>query len=141
MIGAFIGSFIAFYLSRKLGKPFVTRVINKKTLNKFKEFMEKRGTTALLLVYLLPAMPDDVISYVAGITNMKTKTFLLVSTIGRLPGFIALSFIGAGIASGNLALSIGLSVAIGVIFFVVYLNRKKLEKFMSKTVEKLKEEI
>lgn len=136
MIGLIIGSFIAFYLARKLGRPFVEKVVNKKTLNKFDKIIKQKGLPVLFLIYLLPSLPDDLICYIAGLTNIKIKNLILVSAIGRLPGFIVLSLVGAGLASQNSVFALILFLAMMILSIIIYLKRQKLEKFMENIIKK-----
>lgn len=132
MIGILLGSIIAFLLSRKFGKPLVEKFIDKSTLKKFNRFIEKRGAFTLFLLYLIPLLPDDSFCYLAGLTKIKLKTFLLVSLFGRLPGFLILNAFGEGLTSFSGEIMWAIFIIFLVISFVVYFNLKKLEKFMFK---------
>ncbi len=136
MVGLIIGSLIVFYLARKLGRPFVEKVVDKKTLKKFDKIIKKKGLPLLFIIYLLPGLPDDLVCYIAGLTNIKIKNLVLVSAIGRLPGFVVLSLVGAGLASQNSTLSIILFIVMMIISIIIYLNRKKLENIVIKFIKK-----
>ncbi len=138
MIGLIIGSFIVFVLSRKLGRPFVEKVVDKKTLEKFDTLIIRRGLFFLFLIYLLPALPDDAVSYLAGLTKFKIKTLLIISAVGRLPGFIVLSLIGAGIASQNSLFSIILFASMILASFLIFWKKDYLENLMLKLAKRLK---
>ena len=56
---------------------------------------------ALFLVLLLPLMPDDLISFIAGLTKIKTLKFVIITITGRLPGFFFLNLVGAGLLQGQ----------------------------------------
>ena len=93
-IGLTIGSWIAFGLARWLGLPFVEKVIDHKILRKYDHFMEHRGTLITFVLFVIPGFPKDALSYIIGLSHMKTTTFLLVSTVGRLLGTTMLSVSG-----------------------------------------------
>jgi uncharacterized membrane protein YdjX (TVP38/TMEM64 family) len=93
-IGLTIGSWIAFVLARWLGLPFVEKVIDAKMLAKYDHFMEHRGTLITFILFLIPGFPKDALSYIIGLSHMKTMTFLMVCTGGRLFGTIMLSVSG-----------------------------------------------
>ena len=111
-------------------------MINKKTLNKYDKIISKRGLPILFLIYLLPALPDDVVCYVAGLTKIKIKTLVIVSAIGRFPGLLVLSVVGAGLASKNILFAIILFIMMMIISVIIYLNRNKLENRMMKILKK-----
>ncbi len=133
-----IGSYIAFFLSRKFGRPFVEKFVRKETLKKFDHFSLETGVSALFIVYLLPALPDDAICYIAGLTNIKMKNLMVISTIGRLPGFILLNVVGSGLASGNSQLAIYLFVVFMMISIIIFIYKNKIERIFLKVINNLK---
>ncbi|MGO3148144.1 MAG: TVP38/TMEM64 family protein [Leucobacter sp.] len=102
LIGAFLGFWLVFVLARKLGRPFVERFVKSETLAKFDSLLGRGGPFVLFLIYLLPAFPDDVISFIAGLTKIPIRTLLIVSLAGRLPGYLLLSFAGEGLTGENM---------------------------------------
>ncbi len=102
MTGAFIGFWLVFVLARRLGRPFVERFVEPATLEKFDALLARRGAFVLFLIYLLPAFPDDVVSFVAGLSTLRIRTLLLVSLAGRLPGYLVLGFAGEGLTGENM---------------------------------------
>ena len=93
-IGLTIGSWLAFLLARWLGLPFVEKIINPQIIQKYDHFMEHRGTLITFILFLIPGFPKDAISYIIGLSHMKTSIFLLVCTSGRLLGTTMLSISG-----------------------------------------------
>ncbi len=118
MIGALVGFWLVFVLARKLGRPFVERFVKPTTLAKFDGVLARGGPFVLFLIYLLPAFPDDVISFVAGLTRIPIRTLLVVSLAGRLPGYLVLSFAGEGLTGENgnpLVVGGGVLLALGIV--------------------------
>ena len=136
LIGITIGSFFVFYLSRKFGRPFVEKMVNKGILKKYDKLIMTKGVSFLFLIYLLPVLPDDTISYLAGLTKIKIKTLVLACAIGRLPGFFILSLIGAGFSTKNVGLLIVLIALIGGASILIFFNREKLENKMEEILRK-----
>ena len=52
------------------------------------------------MIFLLPALPDDAVCFLAGLTKLKLLPLSLVCLLGRAPGMAVLSFTGAGFADG-----------------------------------------
>jgi len=126
MLGTVIGSYIAFKLSRKLGRPFVERMINKKTLKKFDYLAEDKGSFTLFLIFLLPALPDDAICLIAGLTNIKIRNLVLIAFLGRLPGMFVLNLVGHGFGSSY---AIILFLIVMLISILIFYFRDKLESY------------
>ncbi len=132
MIGATIGFTAIFILARKLGRPFVERFVDQKTLQKFDYLTKNNGVFVLFLIFLLPALPDDLICFIAGLTNIKIKTLIIISLLGRLPGYLVLSFAGAGVAESNIqlvAIIISIAMAISALAFW---QRARIERFIKR---------
>lgn len=132
MIGATIGFTLIFMLARKLGRPFVERFVDKKHLDKFDYLTETKGVFILFLIFLLPAFPDDIIGYIAGLTCIPIRKLILISLAGRLPGYLVLSFSGSGAANNNIevvAIIFGITMAISAI---AYWQRSRLEEFVKR---------
>jgi LPXTG-motif cell wall-anchored protein len=131
VIGSFIGFSIVFVLARKLGRPFVERFVKTETLEKFDALLSRKGPFVLFLIYLLPAFPDDVISFVAGLTRIPIRTLLLVSVSGRLPGYLVLSFAGEGLTGENMnPIVIGGAVLLALAILAVW-RRKWIHDFVA----------
>ncbi|MDX2776583.1 TVP38/TMEM64 family protein [Streptomyces caniscabiei] len=116
IIGATIGFAFVFAVSRKFGRPLVERFFDKKHIEKFDFITKKNGGMALFLIFLLPAFPDDLICYLAGLTKIPIRTLILISIAGRLPGYLLLSFTGNGLTFGNANMII--SIATGVLIIL-----------------------
>jgi uncharacterized membrane protein YdjX (TVP38/TMEM64 family) len=137
MIGILLGSFLAFFVARKFGRPFVEKMVKKETIKKFDKKVLKYGLFPLFLMYLLPAFPDDALCFLAGLSKIKTRDFLFISFIGRLPGFLILNLIGSGLISPeNRNITLFLFGLICLVSFFLYLQREKIEKIIFKKLNK-----
>ena len=138
IIGLMIGSYLTFFLSRKFGRPFVEKFVHANTLKKFDHFSKENGLIALFLIYLLPALPDDAICYIAGLTKIRIRVLMIISTIGRLPGFIVLNIIGSGLASQTSKNSLIIFVIFMIISIILFLYKNKIEKVMMNMINRFK---
>jgi uncharacterized membrane protein YdjX (TVP38/TMEM64 family) len=132
MAGAAIGFTLIFVLARKLGRPFVERFVDKKLLSKFDYLIESHGVLVFFLIFLLPAFPDDIICYIAGLTTIKIRMLVLISLLGRIPGNLLLSITGAGVAESNTQVVVVTVTTMLVIGVVGFLNRKRIEQFVKR---------
>jgi uncharacterized membrane protein YdjX (TVP38/TMEM64 family) len=94
LIGALLGASLSFYISRKLGRSFVKK-ITKEKLDTVEEMINSKGFFIILLLRLIPLFPFDIISYGAGLTNIKYRDFLFATIIGTIPGILVFTNIGA----------------------------------------------
>lgn len=128
-IGRVMGTSIAFFLGKKLGRPLIQKLVIKKNVERYDQYAD-RGAWLLFLAYFLPLFPDDELSYLAGISSMKARLFLPLMTIGHLSGSLALAYAGNGIASIQEPLFIFLSgiTLVGGILFVLLFKKMKNQK-------------
>ena len=128
--GAVVGSYVAFALSRRFGRPFVERVIHPEALDQFDRLTHDHGLLALFLVFLVPGLPDDVICFTAGLTDLRIDRMVLVSLVGRIPGFFLLNVAGANVANGNLWVTVVIVSGLAVVTGVVYAYRRQVLAYL-----------
>lgn len=75
-IGIIIGSIIAFFLAKKYGFKIINFLFKEEKVNKY--LNNKRFNTLFILSIFLPCLPDDLMCFIAGISKMSFKTFLLI---------------------------------------------------------------
>jgi len=98
-IGLTLGSWVAFLIARRLGFSFVRRFVAKEIMDKFDYLMEHQGAFFSFLFFIIPGLPKDYFCYLLGLSPMHVLTFLMVSTIGRIPGTLLLSMQGEAVRS------------------------------------------
>ena len=99
-IGNVAGSIIAFWISRKLGRPIVERFINKDKIKRYDSFLH-RSRMLVWFVYAIPIFPIDMISFIMGLSNIKFKRFLKIISIGFLINLSILTFFGERLLSSS----------------------------------------
>ncbi len=85
----------SFYLARRAGRPLVNRFIPADTLNRWNKISQEKGFAFFTLSFLLPVFPTDAMNFVAGLSGIPTRKFLLANLLGRIPGVIMLTIIGS----------------------------------------------
>jgi len=89
------GSQIAFLLARWAGRPLVERLTPAEVLDKWNKMSEQKGLIFFLLAFMLPVFPADIMNYVAGLSSLSSGRFFIANLLGRLPGVVVLTAIGA----------------------------------------------
>ncbi len=122
-IGRIIGHLAAFYIGRKYGRKIIGKVVKKETMQKYDKIFDK-GKLVLFLMYFLPLFPDDELSYLAGISSMKSKIYIPIMLMGHIGGSLSLAYIGNGISIKDpLFIFLSLITLIGGILFIIYYKR------------------
>lgn len=98
MASAAIISTSIYLLVRKLGKRFVYDFCDEKKVSKIensKLFQSPRKIEFIMLIlFLLPGTPKDLLVYVAGLLPIKPSRFILISTFARFPSVISSTLAG-----------------------------------------------
>jgi len=115
--GIILGSVVAFSITHILGYPVLKVIMPQTRLERFAFFINSpRVEMVTFLLFLLPGMPKDVLTYIAGLTPIRPLTFLIISSLARLPGIVITSYIGAGIEQNHY-----LEAALAALFSVLLL--------------------
>lgn len=94
--GIVLGSAFNFWFARLVGRPTLERLIHRHTLEKVDRALNSaRGKSALFLLFLLPGMPKDAMSYGAGLTSISLVEFVVVSSLGRSPALLLSILLGS----------------------------------------------
>jgi len=120
-IGSLLGAGIAFFIARKLGQQVVQKLI-KRDLVIFKNKDKRSGFFLILILRLIPLFPFKVVSYSAGLSDIKFKDFAFATILGSLPGIIVYTNLGdktTVFGSKDFYLAIGLLVGLFILSFIL----------------------
>ena len=100
-IGLTLGSVVAFLLGHWLEQHFVARIVSRETMKRFDFLMEHQGALVAFILFLIPGFPKDYLCFILGLSPMNFRVFLVVCTIGRIPGTLLLTLQGAKVYKGD----------------------------------------
>jgi uncharacterized membrane protein YdjX (TVP38/TMEM64 family) len=95
MIGLILGSWVAFSLGRIFEKVAIEKFVSINTRKKFDYLIGHEGVILSFLLFLIPGFPKDALCYILGLTPMSVSIFLMISSIGRIPGTLMATLQGA----------------------------------------------
>lgn len=143
LFGCVISSALIYELVHRLGAPFVRSMVDEKHLVKFYEF-ERSGklNVIVFILFVIPGMPKDVFTYLVPLTNMRMRTFLLITTIARIPGVIISTYAAAGLADGDIQTSLIIFAIAAVLAILGIVFRERIMSFFAaqKTYHHMEEE-
>ena len=83
-VGLILGSVIVFYLSRKYGLNLIYKLFDEEVIDKYLGYIKtNRFNMIFFLGILIPGFPDDLLCYIAGVSNIKFRNFLFILLIGK----------------------------------------------------------
>lgn len=125
MLGSVLGSALVFWLARRYGMKLVRIFVPEDKLDNIKLLQSKgKLNTALFIVFLVPGMPKDILTYLAGLTPVSMSNFLIITSIARLPAVLLSAMGGHNFGQRNFR-AVGLIIAVGTVLgiLLVYLYR------------------
>jgi len=133
-LGICLGTSVVFFISRKLGKPFVNKLVSEKDtwiihkLEKFKEhpMKDKKLKKIVFFTYLIPGIPKDILGYICGVSEIKYKDFIIYSSIARIPALFVSSFFGHKLSFDNWKLLAIIAIISGIIIVISIIVGKKI---------------
>ncbi len=125
--GTVLGTLCIFILVKRFGRPLVEAFVNEKHLTKYKFLQDERKLTIILMIlYLIPGIPKDVISYIVPLTKIKRRDFFMYVMPCRLPSIMMSTVLGSNVGDGNLRVAIGIVIAAAVIGIVGFIFKEPL---------------
>lgn len=129
------GAIIVFWFVRCFGRGFINFFISEKKLKEFDDVAE-RGISIIFFLFLLPIAPDDILVYAVGLTkSIKFKTFLWIIMVSKIPGKLATSFLGSGVADNSFFSYFVYGVFI-VVSIIIFLMKPELWRISKRSLRK-----
>lgn len=90
LIGIGLGGMLVFYLVKNFGIRFVELFFSMEKIKSLKILQSsKKRDTLMFLVFFLPGTPKDLITYFAGLTDVKVSYFIFLTTLARIPSVVS----------------------------------------------------
>lgn len=92
-IGLCIGSWIVFELARGYGSGLVRQLIGDKSFERYSSYLtkEKHFHTFFAACIFMPCAPDDILCYIAGLSDMSRRMFVAIILLGKPWAILAYS--------------------------------------------------
>jgi len=132
MIGLIFGSWLAFGLARIFEKVAVEKFVSEETRKKFDYLVEHEGVILSFILFLLPGFPKDALCYILGLTPMHLGIFLIISTVGRIPGTLMATLQGAKAFEHQYYTFGILLAASGLIILVFYIYHEEIHNLVKR---------
>lgn len=132
LVSSAIISIAIFFLVRILGRKFVYAFSDEEKVRKIensKLFQDpKKVEIIMLILFILPGTPKDLLVYIAGLLPIKPWKFIAISTFARIPSIVSSTYAGEKILAGNLKTAGLIYIAIIAIALVLIFIFNKFDK-------------
>ena len=127
--GALVGSFAVYWLVKLFGRPLVEIMVPEDKLDRLHALLdEDKLELWVFILFLIPGIPKDLLTYLVPLTTIRGKQFLLLSNLGRFPSLAASVLIGDSLSDGRYWLTIVICAVAAVAAFIGYRVKHHLTK-------------
>lgn len=89
-VGVALASALIFVLTKRFGIRLVEIFVSREKISELRFLNnEKKRNFLIFLLYFIPGTPKDLLTYFAGLTDIKLHEFLIISLIARFPSVIS----------------------------------------------------
>ncbi len=135
--GIALGSAINFLLGKLLGPSFLMAILKREQYEKLKNSSEDAKTFAgLILLFLIPGIPKDVLCYFAGAGSQPFAAFLVASMIARMPGIIGSTLAGSAAYGADYTVVIAVAVVAAIAMIALVVFRGWFEALLKKLLDR-----
>jgi uncharacterized membrane protein YdjX (TVP38/TMEM64 family) len=127
ILGCVIATTAIFFAVRTFGAPLVKWFSGKELTGKYAFLRNtKKLSLALFILYLVPGVPKDALTYIVPLGTIKLRRFLIISTGARVPAIFASTMLGSSMLRGHWALMLALFAATAVMGIVGVLYGERI---------------
>ena len=138
MTGALLGTTLSLMLAKALGRDLLQIFFGEEKMSYYIERLNSKKMYAIVFfLYLIPGIPKDMVSYAAGVSEIKFKPFIIISALGRLPGMIGCLLMGDMMMEENYTGAVIIGVFAVIAFALCIIFRKKIHGLLDKFYEKI----
>ena len=144
IVSIFIVTCLIYFLVKKFGRDFIYEFFPKEKVDKLENSKllrdEKKIELVMIILFLIPGTPKDLLVYIGALLPMKSSRFIAISTLLRFPSIISSTILGDNILAGKwkvgvLAYAITFLITFIVIFIVNKIDENKVTEDVIKSMK------
>ena len=132
LAGAMLASALVYLAVRKWGVELVELFFSREKILNYSFLQnEKKLDLLVFILFLIPGTPKDLLTYLVGLTPMKLSTFLMITTLARIPSVVSSAVTGSLAQKENYTAAIityAVTMALSLICIFYYRRISQKEK-------------
>ena len=128
-VGVLLGTLLVYTLVKKFGRPIVDFFVSEKDMKHFKLLEdEDKLEFWVFVLFLIPGIPKDLLTYVVPLTKLDGKKFLLISLLARFPSLAASVLVGDSLSDGNIHIFVAVCIVAAIAIFIGFRVKNHITK-------------
>ena len=137
VIGILAGSLINFTIGRVLGRPFVESIFGVERVRRIEKATGGgKAAAGFFLLFVIPGIPKDALTYAAGASKLSFGVFIAVSTLGRLPGIFGSAYMGSAAFEKEYTAAFVVLVSASILFAAGLIFRESLHAWVARLISR-----
>lgn len=130
-VGTLTGIVTMYFIARKGGRMVIRKFVKERHVQKYERCVSKNEIGLLLLMFIIPILPDEIICVGAGIGGVGVKKFIIIATVAKLITSFSLAYsldVAQTLPFTNAQLIILLVLIVGMGMIISFVSDKLLLK-------------
>ncbi len=127
LIGVALGMMIVFWLSATFGAGLIRIAIPAKQFERFHFLINHpKAERVLFLLFLIPEIPKDILTYIVGLTPLNPVRFLALALTARIPCMLGSSYIGENIKQRQFGPALYILIIVVILLLLLFVFKERL---------------
>lgn len=130
--GVLISTLAIYFAVKKYGLDLVEDIIPKDKFKKVNDLIKNNSEKVeviLFILYFLPIVPKDFLTYIGSLLPIGLKKFLFITLFARFPAIISSSIVGDSIIEGDVkTIILAYAITYLISFSFAYIYNKRFRK-------------
>lgn len=123
-LGSIFGIITMFFISKFIGEKVIKNFINDKSLEKFNSYIEKNQALVIVILFIIPILPDEVICIGSGFSNINSYKFIILAILSKLLTVFMFAY-----SIDSILIKVLLGTVLIIMLAVKLIRNKKSNKF------------
>lgn len=133
LIGCLAASSFIFWTSKNVLGDYLRKQLKMDEVKTFSFLKDtKRAELVVLVLFLIPGTPKDVLTYLGPMSNMRLLDFVLLSNFARIPSIVTSTYVGENLSRGDWRTSLLIFLITGVVGVIGILTKDKIISHLRK---------
>lgn len=131
-IGVIISTSLIYLAVHKYGHAMVEDIVPEEKLKKVTDILEsnsKKMEIILFVLFFLPVVPKDFLTYVGSLLPISMRKFLFITIFARFPAIVSSTIVGDRILDGDIkTIILTYAITYTISLIIVYIYNKNFKK-------------